>query len=45
MPSAWDVVQEKKLLLAIIDLTNPKPPQWPLVADRMGGAFSSEACR
>jgi hypothetical protein len=45
MPTAWDIVQEKKLLLAIIDLTNPKSPQWPLVAEKMGNVFTSEACR
>ncbi|KAI9785468.1 MAG: hypothetical protein M1839_009209 [Geoglossum umbratile] len=45
MPSAWDIGQEKKLLLAIIDLTNPKAPQWPHVAEKMGNQYSAEACR
>ncbi|KAI9774808.1 MAG: hypothetical protein M1840_000024 [Geoglossum simile] len=45
MPSVWDVGQEKKLLLAIIDLTNPKPPQWPRVAEKLGPQYTAEACR
>jgi hypothetical protein len=45
MPSIWDITQEKKLLLAIIDLTNSKSPQWLSVAEKMGDNFTAEACR
>jgi hypothetical protein len=44
MPNNWDPVTEKKLLLVIIELTNPKPPSWALVSQKMGN-FSNEACR
>lgn len=45
MPTLWDTAKERKLLLAIIELTNPKPPSWQDVSVNMGGDFSSEACR
>ncbi|KAI9842210.1 MAG: hypothetical protein M1837_007423 [Sclerophora amabilis] len=44
MPS-WSQDQEFKLLLAIINLTNPKPPNWNEVAQKMGCDFTKEACR
>lgn len=45
MPANWDVVQERKLLLAIIEITNPKTPSWGQVAEKMGMGYSNEACR
>ncbi|KAI9873375.1 MAG: hypothetical protein M1830_000475 [Pleopsidium flavum] len=45
MPANWDAVQERKLLFAIIELTNPKPPSWQLVSEKMGPGYSNEACR
>ena len=45
MPASWDAVSERKLLLSIIELTNPKPPSWALVSEKMGNAFTQEACR
>ncbi|KAI9763017.1 MAG: hypothetical protein M4579_000080 [Chaenotheca gracillima] len=44
MPN-WTQDQEFKLLLNIIGLTNPKPPNWQDVASAMGNGFSKEACR
>ncbi|KAI9825944.1 MAG: hypothetical protein M1819_000463 [Sarea resinae] len=45
MPATWDTAQERKLLLAVIDIVNPKPPSWPAVAEKMGEGFTQEACR
>ncbi|KAI9784686.1 MAG: hypothetical protein M1816_000751 [Peltula sp. TS41687] len=45
MPAVWDISRERRLLLHVIEITNPKPPSWAAVADLMGDGFSAEACR
>ncbi|MCJ1254847.1 hypothetical protein MMC24_002663 [Lignoscripta atroalba] len=41
----WGVAAEHKLLLAVIEATDPKPPSWDIVASKMGEGYSTEACR
>lgn len=45
MPSIWDINQEHKLLLSVIEVSNIKAINWALVAEKMGTAFTNEACR
>lgn len=41
----WTTESELKLLLTIIEVTDPKPPSWSVIATAMGPGFTAEAVR
>ena len=43
MPGAWNEGAERKLLLSLLE--PDMKPKWDLVAERMGGSYTGEACR
>ncbi|KAI9883814.1 MAG: hypothetical protein M1823_004398 [Watsoniomyces obsoletus] len=45
MPSTWSLQDNYKLLLAIVELNNVKTASWPIIAQKMGGSYTAEACR
>ena len=45
MPSTWSLLDEKKLLINIIEISGVKMPSWAVVAEKMDGGYTAEACR
>jgi len=45
MPVKWTPEAELKLLLTIIEATDPKPPSWAAIATAMGEGYSLEAVK
>lgn len=45
MPNAWSLLDEKRLLFNIIEISGVKMPSWIAVSEKMDGAYTAEACR